>query len=482
MQGLGLGLRPFQKRFLTAALSADVDTSALCLPRANGKSTLAGHLCARILDPADKLFRPGTESVLCAASLEQARIVFRFARAELEERGGYRFNDSYQRISALHAGTNTRLRVIGSNGRMAMGLVNCPWAICDEPGAWEANGGQLLHDAITTAQGKPGSPLRVLYIGTLAPSRSGWWHDLVDAGSRPGRHVTLLQGDPGRWDQWPEIRRCNPLAAISPEFRKVLLRERDEARADTRLKARFMSYRLNRPTADESETLLTVQDWQAVLQRPVAERRGQPIVGYDLGAGRAWSAAAAIWQTGRLEALAVAPGIPSLAEQERRDRVDAGTYTRLAETGRLIVADGLRVQPPAMLHDAALAAWGTPANIVADRFRVAELRDALRGSVPLIERVTRWSEASEDIRALRRLAKDGPLSCDPDSGLLVAASLAAAMVKNDDQGSVRLVKRGANNEARDDVAAALLLAAGSWQRAMRKGVAVPRQRIAGLIG
>ena len=36
---------------------------------------------------------------------------------------------------------------------------------------------------------------------------------------------------------------------------------------------------------------------------------------------------------------------------------------------------------------------------------------------------------------------------------MVAATLSAAMVKNDDQGSVRLVKRGTNNTARDDVAA-----------------------------
>ena len=57
-------------------------------------------------------------------------------------------------------------------------------------------------------------------------------------------------------------------------------------------------------------------------------------------------------------------------------------------------------------------------------------------------------------------------------GLLVAASLAFAVVKNDDQGNVRLAKRGTNNEARDDVAAALVLAAGAFQRSLER----PRQR------
>ena len=458
-------LRAFQRRFIAAATAPGIDTACLSLPRGNGKSWLAGHLAARVLDPEDPLFRPGTESVLCAASIEQARIVHRFARAELEPRGGYRFLDSHTRIGIIHKPTNTRLRVIGSNGKTAMGLVGCPWAICDEPGAWETNGGTLLHDAIETAKGKPGSPLRAIYIGTLAPATAGWWHDMIADGSRGTRQVQALQGDPERWDQWSEIRRCNPLTAVSPEFRRKLLEERDAARADTRLKARFLSYRLNVPTGDESTILLTVDDWERIAARPVPPREGRPIVGTDLGGGRAWSAAVGVWRNGRMEAIAVAPGLPNLAEQERRDRVPAGTYRALAETGALRVADGLRVQPPAQLYDALRGAWGPPAGILCDRFRLNDLADCVNG-VPIMPRVTRWSEASEDIRAVRKIAADGPLACEESSRLLVAASLSAAMVKNDDQGSVRLVKRGTNNTARDDVAHALTLAAGSFIRSM----------------
>ena len=47
-----------------------------------------------------------------------------------------------------------------------------------------------------------------------------------------------------------------------------------------------------------------------------------------------------------MEAIALAPGIPSLEEQERRDRVPAGTYRRLAETGALRVADGIAGATP----------------------------------------------------------------------------------------------------------------------------------------
>ena len=162
--------------------------------------------------------------------------------------------------------------------------------------------------------------------------------------------------------------------------------------------------------------------------------------------------------------MALAPGIPSIEEQEK-----AGSCGRrlvhiqkLVSAGLLHIADGLRVQPPSMLADLITETWGPPAGVVSDRFRVSDLADA---GLPVEPRMTRWSESSEDIRALRKMAKDGPLSVDPGSSALVEASLAVASVKNDDAGNVRLQKRGSNNQSRDDVAAALVtLGAGAHQR------------------
>ena len=74
-------LRPFQRTFLANATKPGIETAVLSLPRGNGKSWLAGFLAARLLDPDDRLFQTGTESVLCAASIEQASIVFRFFAA-----------------------------------------------------------------------------------------------------------------------------------------------------------------------------------------------------------------------------------------------------------------------------------------------------------------------------------------------------------------------------------------------------------------
>ena len=93
--------------------------------------------------------------------------------------------------------------------------------------------------------------------------------------------------------------------------------------------------------------------------------------------------------------------------QEQRDHVPPGTYQRLIDTGVLLVAEGLRVQPPLQLWEALLDRWGTPVKLLCDRFRVNELADAVKGEVRIEPRITRWSDSSADIRGLRKLVKDG---------------------------------------------------------------------------
>ena len=458
-------LRPFQRRFLDAALAPGVDIACLSLPRANGKSWLASHILTRCMTPGDSLFQAGKEYLMLAGSLTQARIIFRFVRSTLDGRKGYRWEDSTLRIGVTHVPSKTRLRVVSSNAKQAFGIVDTPVVVADEPGSWNTAEGTLMADALETALGKPGSALRVIYVGTLAPAKSGWWHDLVAGGSRGRTHVTALQGNRETWDSWQTIRKANPLTAISPELRHKLLEERDAARTDPRLKARFMSYRLNLPSADESEMLLAVDDWERMTARAVPERQGKPIVAIDLGGGRAWSAAVCVYQSGRIEALASAPGIPDIAAQEKRDRVPPGTYQALVTRGLLHVSDGLRVQPPSALWAAIVENWGVPVNVVCDRFRLPELLDAIGGACPVEPRVTRWSESSADIRGLQKGVKDGPFAVAEGSRLLLAESLAAALVKHDDAGNTRMVKDGTHNVGRDDVAAALALVGGAFDRA-----------------
>ena len=461
-------LRPFQRAFIRAVQSDEYDICALSLARGNGKSFLSAQVLLPYLIPDSPVFNSNKEIGLVAASIKQSRIVFRFLREALGEES-YKYSDAANRLAIKHKDSNVRLEVYSSDAKRIMGIVNTSLIVADEPGAWETNGGALMFDGLRTAQGKPGSPLKIVLCGTLAPASSGWWRDLCERGTVEGTYVKLLQGDPKKWAQWSEIKRCNPLVNLpgidGKNFRKQLLRERDEAKADSRKQAAFLSYRLNFPSGDESTVLLTLEDWSLVKARKVPRKMGRPIVGIDLGGGRSWSAAVAIFPNGRVEAFALCPGIPSIEEQEARDLEPSGNYQKLVQTGRLVVASGLRVPNPATLIEGVYSRWGPPQVVIADRFRLAELQDCSL-PCPLVARTSRWSEAASDIRALRKMAKDGPMAIEKDSRALILHSLTQSMVKNDDQGSCRLVKADAhNNKSRDDVSAALVLAAGAMERA-----------------
>ena len=247
-----LKLRPFQRPIVKAVESPDWDIIAVSIARGNGKSTLAAHMVERALTPGDKLFVKGAEVCLCASSIDQARIVFKIVRDALEPTGEYRFIDSVTRLGITHRPSNSKLRVLSSSGKTSMGLLGVRLCVADEVGSWEVNGGRLMFNALSGALGKPDSPMKILAISTVAPSLTGWWADLIKAGTVGRTWVYALQGDVKKWDNWKEIRRCNPLAAHAPELRQRLRAELKEAYRDTSKKSYFISYRLNSPSQDES--------------------------------------------------------------------------------------------------------------------------------------------------------------------------------------------------------------------------------------
>ena len=169
-------------------------------------------------------------------------------RELLADSPAYRWSDSLTRVQVLHKPTRTRLIVRGANSKAIFGLVNCPWVIADEPGAWKVLDGEAMYDSIQTAQGKPGSPLKALYLGTLAPALSGWWHELVAA--RIGRQYlrqapTGNTRDLGSLAHNPQGKPTNGPSRRHSE--RSCSRSVAKRGGDSRLKSRFLSYRLNLP-------------------------------------------------------------------------------------------------------------------------------------------------------------------------------------------------------------------------------------------
>ena len=457
------GFLPFQSAFATAISRKEqpVDIAALSVPRGNGKSWLCGKLVARSLTPGDLLHEPAVENILVAASRPQAGIVLEFARAALGEGEGYRW-----RIDGVeHLDSRTRVRVISSDSRRALGLgANVRIVIADEPGAWSPTAGRRLWDAITTALGK--RRMTVVAVGTLAPAPltgpASWWPSFVSAGSGDGRHVSLLQADPERWEDFQEVLRCNPVAAINPFLRRALEREHKVALGSDRAARTFKQYRMNIPGDPvDTQPLVTTAEWARVCARSVPGIEGSPIVGLDLGGTRSWSAASAIWPSGRIEAWALAPGVPSLADQEREDQVHEGTYSELVKSGGLAVDVG-RAVPGIERLLSRIWAW-SPSCIVCDNYRAPELHQAVGGRVRIIERARSGGEATSNIQALRSRLLDTEAGVSESSRALLGAAWAQTNLVVGPDGLAR-VKKLDERRSRDDAAAALLLAAGELAR------------------
>ena len=466
---------PFHADWIKATFADDIQISAMSCPRGSAKSWCVGHLAALGLRPGSPLFQPGIETLVVSASLEQSRIILGFVREALYDVfDDYRWLDSGQRLAVTHKATGTKLRVLSSSGKRAMGLSQFHTIYADEPGSYEVRGGALMFDALRQSLGKrPGQ--RLVMIGTRAPAEDGsWWPALLDGGFQgPGTHVTVLTApDSEPWDAWSTIRRINPLVMHNEALRKTILRERDDARRDGSQRPAFEAYRLNRQVEVYKDMLILADAWKRVEARPVPEQEGRPLVGLDLGAERSWSAAWCIWPNGRSECYAVCPGIPDLAERERQDAMPRGLYRKLHDDGVLIVDEGLRVSRPATLINHLVQIGIIPNTIYCDRFALGTLKDAVAGRWPIVPRVARWSEATEDISGFRKLVAEGPLSVAEECRALARVGLSQAVVHSDDQGSVRLAKRR-HGRSRDDVAAAGVLAAGALARVLAQGLPRP---------
>ena len=464
-------LAPFQRRFVRGAFRPDVYTAILSGPRGIGKSSLSADILSAYIDPAGPLHRPGEECVLLASSLDQARVTFRFLR-DLLTGADYRWLDSGQRVAVTHVPTNTRVRVASSDAKRAFGIGSgTPAIVGDEPGAWLERGGSLMYDALETSGGK--SDTLLFLIGTRAPGEAdGWWRTLLDSEPDPGTYVQIHEA-PADADgtvidplSWRTIKRAHPLIGWNPHLRPKIEEERRKAKRDPVALRRFTTYRLNRPVQAPAEVLVTAQDWKAIEARPVGPAIGRPIAGVDVGSTRSWSTACLLWRSGRLDAIGVIPGRPTVEEAEARDAMKPGAYRALVERGVLHVDGDRRVVEVSSLIDRVLAF--NPVVIICDRFRLPEVLDAVRGRCPVVARITRWSESTQDIQATRRFGLDGRLSVVPAARLLYRLSLSEALVEADDDGSARVVKaRG--KRSRDDLAKALTLACGALERAPKRG-------------
>ena len=470
---------PWQRRFLRGGLAPGVAESALTLARGGGKSTLvAGIGCAALDGP---LSQAGSEILIVASSHEQGGVIFRHVLRFLApgiERGRFRVQDTVNVSRIVNRESGVMLAVKGSDPRRLHGAAP-GLTIGDELAQWPPARIEEMLSALRTASGKiPDS--RIILIGTRPASETHPFSAALQDADYSQAHMAA-EADPAF--QRRTWLKANPGLNAMPDLEAAIRREAKAAQRDETLLAQFRALRLNMGVSDTLAAVLIDADmWRRIEGE--ADRSGPCAWGVDLGGSAAMSAIAAYWpETGALDVLAAFAGDPPLAARGASDGI-GNAYVRMAERRELIVAGGRAVDIPA-LAVAALHRFGAPTAIAADRWREADLRDALdKADVPVATYEPRgqgYRDGGEDVRMFRRAAAEGRVV--PAKSLLLRSAMAEARVVMDPAGNAKLAKQvegGRRLRARDDAVAAAILAVALGARNAARPK--PRRRRYGLAG
>ena len=269
------------------------------------------------------------------------------------------------------------LSVKGSDPRRLHGAAPA-LVLADEIAQWPLSRIEEMLAALRTASGKI-PDARMMMIGTRPADPAHPFAIALRDADYSQMHAARADDPPFQRRTWAK---ANPGLDQMPDLELAIAREAKAAKRDPSALATFRALRLNQGASDTVQsTLLDAGTWEAIER--AAERDGPAVWGLDLGTSAAMSAVACYWPaTGRLDALAAFPSTPTFAERGLRDGV-GGLYAECARRGELIEAGGAAIDISALVG-AALARFGAPSAIAADRWRDAELRDALTDAgVPL---------------------------------------------------------------------------------------------------
>ena len=472
LAGQGFEVLPWQRRWLRGTFRPGVTTSALTIARGGGKTTLLAGVGLAAVDDAGPLAVPRAEVIIVASSFEQAKLTHDHALAFLgKRRSDFRVMDSSNRAVIENPRTGAKMRSIGSDPRRAHGLAPA-LVLLDEGAQWPEATGEKMVAAVTTAAGKQPES-RIAAIGTRPMSESHWFSKLLSGGADYSQVHAARPGDPPF--QVRTWRRACPSLRHMPVLEAAVRAEAAKARRDPAARAAFDALRLNLGTSDvEAQVLLSADLWEELVALGPESPGGEPVGvwGVDLG-GSAASSAVACFEasTGALRSLAAFPEMPPLPVRGIRDGV-AGLYTDCARRGELITVGEHAVSYVALLAEA-VARFGRPSMIAADRYRAGDLLDAmtkagLRG-VSVDWRGMGYRDGGEDVRHFRRACLERRVR--PEPSLFLASAVASARTVTDAAANTKLAKAtegGRRLRARDDAAAASILAVSLAERRPRR--------------
>lgn len=490
-QGAGQPIRilDWQRDFLERLLRAKTTEIGISMARGGGKTTwLAFVAAAYFIGP---LRQDRGHVYLIASSIQQAFICMDHLVEALNLRdSSRRFQVSFStNLSGIKdKKTGTMVKLLSSRPKSSHGIAPV-LILADEPASWERNSRDAVYAALRTSLGKiPGS--RLVCLGTR-PDEAGHFfarllmkpQSLVYAAPR-FREITNSDGEKeyaeiplDQLGQYEFVKMANPAIDHFPALRQTIATEFQDALSEPSLMASYRALRLNQGISDiaqnsvlDSEHVTRCEElWTGLKEH----RKGQYILGLDLGGSFSMSAAAAYWPlTGNCEIMAAFPADPELGKRGHLDGV-GDLYLRMEAEGDLTTTPGRTVDYHYFLKAVLQYLESKPKAFVCDRFRIAELQTVLMkmnlGNIPIHSRGMGWKDGAEDVRSFRRAALEGKLAFPPST--LIRSAFAEARTLSDPAGNEKLAKSseaGRRRNAKDDAVAACILAVGFGYRDVQK--------------
>ena len=316
--------------------------------------------------------------MIVASSFSQARIAFDHVKAFLypvinAAPHDWSVQDSANVAKITHKPSGATLKAIGSDPRRAMGLAPV-LVLADEPSSWESGKSDRMLAALQTSLGK--SPnARLIALGTQPASSEHWFSRWIAGSADYSQcHAATDKDKPFQKRTWIK---ANPSLPHMPHLEAAYKADARQAKVDDSALQMFKSLRLNMGISDvRHAVVLNADTWRQCETDNLPAPMGKSIFGVDLGSGSAMSAIAVFEPiSGRLEVIAAFPNVPSLQERGNKDGV-GDLYDRMAQRGELVTV-GSRTVDVTELVEIAVAAFGIPDRVVCDRWRIAELTDAL---------------------------------------------------------------------------------------------------------
>ena len=403
---------PWERRFLAGAFGAEFrqGDSALTVARGAGKSTFIAQIGRATLD--GPLHQARGETVICAPSLAQARVVFNHVKHGmgplLDDHRAWRVWDSAQQSLIEHRPTGALLRCVGSAPNLLHGIAP-QLIIIDEPAQFSSATSEESYAVLRTSMGKI-SGSRMIALGTRPlEGQQHFFNDLLEDADYVQSHACVKDTDPDfQKKSWAKA--CPSLRHGMPALLQEIRGRSASGRKRTRpcFPASGPCGSIWGQLRPQRTTFLTLRHGR-LLSRLRSNVWAAMYLRWTSATGRRMCGAAGYWRaTGRLEALAAFPAYPTLSERGLRDGVGK-LYVRCADRGELFTTPGRAVDVGALLRRV-LKEWGRPVAIVADRYRENDLRAALDGvhfpQADLILRGQGWKDGAEDVRQFRRAVID----------------------------------------------------------------------------